>query len=210
MNQQSKPYTDDEILEAIRSRDGKQIDRVFRALSKDSYLLGAIQPYIPIYRQREPRVNERFLCEVLAIFYQKADDGTFDPANETSIRTYIVGVAKKKGFTDHRSNERFNTRTGKVQENDPENPLINDHYFDPETELTRKEKEGAIETSLKAIGERCRQILTMWSQKYTYQEIADARKISRNTVRDAIPECQDRLHQYLVSHPELLKIINGK
>ncbi|MEO1261908.1 MAG: sigma-70 family RNA polymerase sigma factor [Bacteroidota bacterium] len=211
MSEQSNHLKDENILAAIQSGNGKEISTIFRQLVNDPYLLQSVSKFIPGQLTKgDDQAAKRLLCDALAKFYEIADEGRFDTSQEAKVSTFIIAIAKKMRYTNARSDSRFEKRIDKATLQDPENPLLNDRIFDPEMDLIRQEKEEAMQKALQGLGERCHQILNMWSQRYSYEEIATVRHMAVNSVKGAIKSCRDKLHKYLMTHPELTKIILEK
>ena len=77
-------------------------------------------------------------------------------------------------------------------------------------DIFTKEQEAAMETALNTLSDACRETLRKWMVGYTHEKIAEERGVRKDTVTKAIPNCQEKLHNYLLDHPQLLKIIRGK
>lgn len=112
-----------------------------------------------------------------------------------SIRGYLQGIAKKLWL---RKRQQWNDRTeelnAQIQEEEVEES--------PETHLIAEERVALIRTILEKIGDRCKEILSMYKLKYSMEEIAGAMGLATPAVaKNEAYRCRQKFRVFVKENP---------
>ena len=189
---------DQDILEALRSQDTPRINAALKHLLQSEKLRNFVRKQVFALGGNDEDVRE-FLSQALLVFLNRVEDGRYDPSL-SSISTYIVKVASQMYHTRRRSEGRRaamydrSMEAGAVEtETNPEETINMQH---------RKETLGKV---LAQIGDKCRQLLSLFGSSYSMAEIA--KKIgykSTDVAKMAVMDCRKKLNQFLSTRPDLL------
>ncbi len=200
---------DENIIEAIKSGDARRYNIALKHLIDSNTLKRSARKVIMEHGLDPDSEAGWILNDATFVFYESVVVKSFDLA-KASISTFIIAVAKRMAYTYKRSQNRDVAKKIKLTEFDPINPLNDFSSHSIEKQLEQKEKKRAMKTAIKATGERCEKILSLYAQKYKGAEIASLTGLTPNKVKEALRTCKKRLHKYLIENDNIRILIRGK
>jgi len=150
---------------------------------------------------------ENAIQEAMEVLLERVQDKSFEVTS--TLKAYFIGICKKK----YHAYNRRQIRTG----------LFDDaHKFEhidefvkgkerdtPEDLLLSKEKYGVLLTALKMLSPTCQEVLRLWSNGYSQEEIMEKLKL-KNTgiVAGWVFRCKNKLKAILQENPKFKKFFN--
>lgn len=193
-----KLWNDQNILDALQSRDRSRVNAVFEHLYKDGKLRGAVWQQVRLLGGNDDDAKEVFSM-ALVTFDRKVRENEYDPGR-SQITTYLVNIARQMYYTRRRSDLRRVAAYDRSVEAETVETQTN-----PEQEMNRRHRKELLEQATAGIGDKCRQALRWFSLDYTMAEIAEKMHYkSPDVAKMAVHDCRKRLHAYLTEHPALL------
>ncbi len=211
MNNKDKPkkaFTDEEILDALKSYDRRRVHEALKYLWLDKELVNSVKNLLSYKGFDAETETDFWLNDALAEFDRQVKSGKYD-TSQSGIKTYIVAIVWKSSASQRRTEKR-RTEKNKLL-TDSTNSVLRDATVDPEAEFMSQEKIEAIKKAISGLTPRCRKIITLKALHYKNEEIAEEMGYNnKDTVREAVGDCRRMLRTYLANHPALSKIINEK
>ncbi|TZF85918.1 RNA polymerase sigma-70 factor (plasmid) [Pedobacter sp. BS3] len=188
----NQPEKDRDIIEAIRLRDRKVFETLYKTYYTGLYTLS--YRYVGQHEIAEEMVNDVFIS-----IWHKADHIQI----ESSMKNYLIRsvintslnyIKKEKGST--KKQEKYGLDNSETEE------LTDSRYEEQENLLLRLEK------ALELLPPQCKKVMMMSRfEKMKQQEIADSLNISIKTVKNHLTYGFARLRQVLAVGTALLIII---
>ena len=137
-------------------------------------------------------------AQALASLIENIMDGKFQ--GNSGVRTYLWAIARNL-YKKHLSNNKYQIEQEGF-------PLEAEPPDDPEALFLQKEKTEKVAAVLAMLGEKCQQILVMWSMKYSMRDIAEKRGFKNETVaRVSKQRCFENLLKLIEKNAHLKKIL---
>jgi RNA polymerase sigma factor (sigma-70 family) len=191
-------WTDQDILQMLRSRDAKSVNNAFKQLYQDAKLRGTVLQQVRALGGNEDDAREMFNMALLA-FDKSVQEGTYD-STRSQITTYIVNIAKQMYHTRRRSEIRRVAMYDRSVD-----AGITETQTNPEKEMTLQHKKQLLDQAMAGLSEKCRQALKLNSMDYSMAEIAEMMQYrSPDVAKMAVRDCRGHLHTYLTERPTLL------
>lgn len=188
MNQ--KNWTDDQLIDALRSDDTKLRDAAFAYLYKDDYLRATIKKYVYYWKGNEIDFKDIF-ADVLVWF--DLNIHSFDPS-KSALRTAIIGKARKDAYTLWRSRQRGRKKHLELMKVQTDSGPV---YEDGTQSISQ------LLAQAFPYDERCRQLMQLQAEGFSMKEIAAQMGYrSGDSAKSANTECKKKLTQYYKDHPE--------
>ena len=190
-------WTDEALIESILRGGAAREDALKRL-----YLLPGLRE--AVYRNVLDHGGDRqdaqdVFQETLLLFDRNIREGRFE--GKSSLRTYFVAIAKWRWVTLRRQQGRYTELS----------PLHYDSEVDsPEAETIRREYRELFQEALGQIGDRCRELLKLYQQDYSMDEIAQRMQYGNADVaKKEAYRCRMRFRELLENHPEWAVLLKG-
>jgi len=122
---------------------------------------------------------------------------------ETNLYSYLNGIAKNIWLGELRKNKKISDREIALEY---EMHDINSEKF--LLEILKEERRQILDSILDVIGQKCKQVLSLWSADYSMKEIASLTDYkSEGVVRKKKFHCMKALSQYLDNNPHLKEML---
>lgn len=195
MELNNQNYTDESIVAGIRA-GGTKRDWALRCLFLDTKLRGYIMGFVKNYGGNEPDGEDTFQ-DAIIILERQVREGTFNGTG--SIGGYLQGIARRIWLRKH-------SRNNKIESLSPNQDSGIEEA--PDVQFIEEEKSKAIEEILNRIGEKCKQILTMYKLKHTMEEIAAALSFaSRDVAKNEAYQCRQRFRNFVKERPDYMELL---
>lgn len=195
MNKAHPNCSDQGITEGIRT-GGVQRDQALRCLYLDTALKGYILGFVRNNGGNEPDGEDVFQ-DAIIILERQVREGTF--AGTGTVGGYLQGIARRLWL-------RKKTQQSNVQELQPNQE--NGQEDAPDVQVMEAERLDLIDEILNRIGEKCKQVLTMYKLKHTMEEIALALGFSsKDVAKNEAYQCRLRFRNYVKDRPDYLEIL---
>jgi len=189
---------DNAVLEALQSGTRLRVNAAIEHLYRNGKVRGAVRQQIMRLGGNETDVND-MLNQALVVFLNQVEDGTYNP-EKSAVATYIVSIAKKKFFTQQRSEKRLAARHDRSAEAEALERTTN-----PEEQFDIEHRRLFVHKLLDRIGEKCRTLLLLKAQGYQMDEIAEKMQYkSADSAKAAHYECRKKLND-VSQRPEVLQ-----
>lgn len=189
-------WSDEDLVAALSSKDRKQINEALKILHNDQDLRRSIDAYVRQRGGNTPDVKAQFNL-ALVTFYQDVGKDKFQ-LSKGAIRPYIIGIVKKKFFTEQRSLDRSHEREQKSTLQNSAPPPT------PEELLHIEERKNLIEQALQNIDDKCAQLLRAYSKHFRMKEIAEMYQYKNaQSASMAVANCRKKIRDYLQKTPNL-------
>ena len=176
-----------------------QINAAMRDLCLNEKLKGAIRQQLRGLGGDENDARE-MLNQALVAFLNHVEEDKYDPTR-SAVSTYIVKIAAQMYYTKRRSEQRraaMHDRSIDVGKVDIET--------NPELDFNLQHQRAFLDKLLILTGEKCRQLLQLYSHGYSMGEIADKFQYkSHDSAKMAVRDCRKKLNTNLSERPELLE-----
>lgn len=117
---------------------------------------------------------------------------------ETNIYSYLNGIAKYMWLGELRKKKRISEKEVALEY---ENHEMTDGSH--QLQFLQNERNKILEKVLDSIGEKCKEVLSMWSAGYSMKEIASMTGYkSEGVVRKKKFQCMNALSKYLNDNPD--------
>ena len=188
---------DQELIEEIRvggARRMSALEEIFKDQSQRQFMLRYLTS-----KGCSSVDAEDLIQDAMIIFHRKVLDNV--DLNIDSIDGYIFNVVKLKWLNRYRSNKKI--VNSEVEADLKADPTIVAH-------MTRQNNGQLLKEVLNNFGERCREMLLMFSQGYDLAEIAtslnmvDAERVSKEKYR-----CLNRIRKTVLKNRNLGQYIKG-
>ncbi len=193
---------DSDVLLALKSDSRLMANAALKHLYQSPKLLDAVRKAVGVIGGGNDDAKDT-LSEALVVFYEQVVEGKYNPALST-ITTFIVAIAKKKYYTNRRSEHRRSARHDRAHELGTIETIV-----DPEIDWSLEYRKTLLDKLLSTTGERCHQLLKLRSFDYSMAEIAEMMQYKTPDVaKAAANECRKKLNKYLAENPDLLAELN--
>ncbi len=200
MNQYASS-TDEELITLLRGGDKPaeealyaRYKQIVRSKARTYFLIGA---------DREDIIQEGMIGLYKAVCdYQFDKKASFRAFAELCITRQIITAIKSATRKKHMPLNTYVSLNRSVFEGESERPLIdvlsNTQISDPEDVLISRENYAAIADSIEhSLSKLEHDVLGLYLQGYSYQQIADALKKSTKSVDNAIQRVKKKLEEHL-------------
>ena len=189
----------------------KRVNKALKYLFDSNVLINATRK-ITIDNGLDPDTEASWILnDSIFVFYESVMIGVFN-LTKASITTFIIAVAKRIAYTYKRSQNREVAKRIKLAEFDVNNPLNESSTYSSKESQFLVDRERAMKIALKALGERCEKILSLYAQRYKGEEMARLMGLTINSAKERLKVCKKKLHKYLTDpdNDEIYKTIRGK
>jgi RNA polymerase sigma factor (sigma-70 family) len=183
-------WTDQALIKAIRG-GGAARDAALQHLYLRPGLREAVFRHVLDHGGRREDAQDIFQ-ESLVIFDRNLREGRFE--GKSALTTYFVAIAKWRWLTVRRQQGRYTEL----------DPIHFDGEVDsPEQDALRAEQRELLQDALGRIGDRCKQLLTLYQLEYSMKEIAEQMQYeSADVAKKEAYRCRLRLRDLLEKSPE--------
>jgi RNA polymerase sigma factor (sigma-70 family) len=188
---------DDKTLMAHICGAEAQRDAALKMFFSDMKLRGIVINHVRQQGGNDADGEDVFQDAMIA-FDQNIREGKFE--GKSALRTYFIAIAKWKWHNRQRQHRTVE--------------LESTHYDEvvPSVEVTvlSDERKSLIEEALTQIGERCKNILTLYKESYNNEEIAQTFGFSSpEMAKKESYRCRIRFRDYLQSKPHLFELFKS-
>lgn len=191
-------HNDQDILEALQRQDKSSTNAALKHLLQSEKLRSFVRKQVFALGGSDEDVRES-LGQALLVFLNRVEDGIYNPA-QSSISTFIVKIATQMYHTKRRSEfRRANMHDRSVEIGAIETET------NPEESFNIQHRKETMEKVLVQIGDKCRQLLSLYGSSFSMAEIAQQIGYkSTDVAKMAVQDCRKKLHQFLTQRPDLL------
>lgn len=198
MNIEDRECTDEAIVSGIRSGAAAR-DRALRCLFLDRRLKGFIFGFVQKQGGNAQDAEDIFQ-DAIIILERQVREGSYRGAG--SLGGYIQGIARKLWL-------RRRSKNNRVQELQPGQE--DGMEQSPEAQFIAEERQRVIDEVLDKIGQRCKQILTLYKLKHSMEEIAEAMGFAgKDVAKNEAYQCRKRFRNFVNSRPDYLDLLGFK
>jgi len=190
-------YLDEEIIKAVKA-GGSSREKVTAYLYRQH--IDEIITFIKARKGSEEEAKDVFQDALIQLLIAIEKDQF---KGQSTLSTYLFAMSKNLWYRRFRrlgvEKNYLNTLT------DAERRVVE---VTPETRMLSKNQEQIIEELLDNLAEKCKEVLTLWSMKYSMKEIAKRLGYkNEQVVRNRKNLCMKALKQLVNEHPNLKQII---
>ncbi len=195
MKQQVR-YRDKEIIDAIK-RGGASRENVTSFLYRKH--IHQVVTFIQSRNGSLAEAKDIFQDAIIELLLAVEED-RFE--GKSSLSTYLIAMSKNLWFRRFR---RLGVEKNYLNTLKEDDQIIHDH---PESNILRKDQEQLIEELLDQLPKNCKEVLTLWSLKYSMKEIAHKLRYKNEQIaRNRKNNCLKGLKNLLKDRPEVRKMI---
>lgn len=200
---QSEKYTDQEIVEAIRSGDLTARNRALKQLYLDSVTTLKVKELVRTYNVTSTEAED-VLQEGIILLDQLILDEKFQ--GKSAIRTFLVGICRNLIRNEIKKNGRVLTKaviTDKEQLEQGDSP--EDVILVQEKSEAERKREEVLQNLLAQLTDNCKAVLQLYYyQSKTMAQIATARNLKNaNQAKKAASRCREQLRKLIRKQPAL-------
>ncbi len=195
----NKHYSDKEIILAIQE-GGQQLEKMVTYLYSRKDLKDWVVHFV-IRNQGSKEDAEDVFQEGISHFVMNVKNGKYQ--SKSTLKTYLISICKRLWYAIYHKAEKLATLKANM---DSKEELTDS----PEAITLYKEQADLLKGILEQLGEKCQQILELWSLGYSMKEIA--KKVgykNENVVSKKKHNCQKKLTAFLKERPDLVNRLNN-
>ncbi len=190
-------YPDEEIIKAIKA-GGSSREKVTAYLYRQH--IDEIIAFIKARKGSEEEARDVFQDALIQLLIAIEKDQF---KGQSTLSTYLFAMSKNLWYRRFRrmgvEKNYLNTLT------DKERRLVEET---PETRVLSKDQEQILEELLNSLAKKCKEVLTLWSMKYSMREIAKRLGYkNEQIVRNRKNLCMKALKQLVSKNPNVKQII---
>ncbi len=189
-------FSDQRIIEALKSSDQDIMNQAFRYLYQNHYPMA--RQFVRNNHGDEHDAEDVFQ-DVLIGLYQNVRKGSF--RGDSAIKTYLYSMVRNQWMVRlKRNNRNINMETSE----NVSNSIRLSSTADPADELRQM-----VESLLSQVGEKCRELLKMYYfDSYSMNEIAAlAHFDNENSAKTQKYKCMQKLIRIMAEKPDLKNVI---
>ena len=192
-----KLFSDAELIEAIK-QGGSVREQAMRQLylSERDTALG----YLAKLGAEEEKARDLFQDAVVSVMIA-VEEEKFQ--GQSSLRTYLFAVCKNQWFAHlRRRNVEQRYRDGLSP---AEERIVAET---PEVRTIEHHQQAMISHLLEGVGKACKQVLSLWSLKYSMEEIAERMGYANGQIaRNKKSKCLRKLKELVKEHPAIRSLV---
>lgn len=190
-------YEDHDLMTDIRD-GGLARERAMAFLYRSH--VGAMVAFIRRQGGDEEVARDIFQDAVVQLL-TAVEDETFQ--GQSTLRTYLFAVGKRMWYTQIR---RQQTEQRYLDTLSPAEQRIMEQT--PERRLAQSHEQEMVQRVLEQLGERCQEVLTLWSMKYAMREIAEKVGYANEQIaRNKKTKCLKSLKELVRVSPALRTLV---
>jgi RNA polymerase sigma factor (sigma-70 family) len=186
-----RTYTDSEIIQSVR-QGGRSCEQVME------YLYGRyVNQILAFVRERNGTEEEAkdVYQDAIVNLLLAIQDGRFE--GRSAVSTYLFAISKNLWYRRFRRQNLEGDYRATLTEADTDAET-------PELLLLEADRQAQLDSILDQLKEKCREVLSLWSQKYAMKEIAESLGYqNEQVVRNKKNLCLKELKNMLQQQPEL-------
>ncbi|MCI4668898.1 MAG: sigma-70 family RNA polymerase sigma factor [Bacteroidia bacterium] len=192
----AKSYSDQELIERIKA-GGHACEEAMGFIYKQ--YVDEVVAYLT-RRQFDGEEARDVVQDAVINLLMGVQQGKF--LGNSSLKTYLYAISKNLWL---RRLRRKGTEDAYIQKQDETDV---DHTS-PEVLIMEEDQRSGVSEILAKLKERCREVLLMWSQKYSMKEIAQTLGYSNDqVVRNKKNHCMKELKEKVRNNPHIRQLIH--
>ena len=188
-------YSDKDLLAMIKE-GGLRRDQAMAHLYRQH--LGKITAFVRSRNGAEEEAKDVFQDAIINLM-ESILSGKFE--GKSSLSTYLFAISKHLWYR----------RFSRSQRMEPLDPLQTEQQVaepEPEILLISQDQQIQLERLLGNLKDKCREVLLLWSMKYSMKEIAEKLGYQNDqVVRNKKNHCMKELKELVRKHPEVRKLV---
>lgn len=188
-------HSDEDIIKGIQA-GGRKLEKMVQHLYNRADLKDSITNLIKNHKGSTEDAED-ILQEGMSLFVVNIRKNKFQI--KSTLKTYLTGICKHLWYNLHRKKETEAKKKSAIL-----SVATLDHT--PEDLTVIQEQTVLLAEVLSKLGEKCKEVLGLWSLGYSMKEIATKTGYANdNVVSKTKHKCQKQLVQYLKDRPNLIQ-----
>ena len=188
-------YTDAPLISSIKA-GGSACDQAIAWIYRKH--LDAVLSFIMARNGSREEAKDIFQDAVLSLL-MSIQEGKFE--GKSSLSTYLHAISKNLWYRRFRRSITADEYKASLNKDEIE-------LGDPEYLMVDQDTEAQLQGLMDSLKDKCKEVLTMWAQKYSMKEIAAALGYSNEqVVRNKKNHCLKELKELVRKNPEVRNLI---
>jgi len=188
-------YTDTELISALKA-GGSSCDKAMAFIYRKH--LDSVLSFIVARNGSREEAKDIFQDAVLSLL-MSVQEGKFE--GKSSLSTYLHAISKNLWYRRFRRSITADEYKASLSTDEKE-------LGDPEFILVDQDMEKQLQTLMGGLKDKCKEVLTLWAQKYSMKDIATALGYSNEqVVRNKKNHCMKELKEMVRKSPGVRSLI---
>lgn len=188
-------YTDTELISALKA-GGSSCDQAMAFIYRKH--LDSVLSFIMARNGSREEAKDIFQDAVLSLL-MSVQEGKFE--GKSSLSTYLHAISKNLWYRRFRRSITADEYKASLSTDEKE-------LGDPEFILVDQDMEKQLQTLMGGLKDKCKEVLTLWAQKYSMKDIATALGYSNEqVVRNKKNHCMKELKEMVRKSPGVRSLI---